>query len=193
MGLMVHSLARLPLNAERDYFIYLLDYGWKEPIADTLRQNFQRMARLASENKSVVLMGFEGSHFNDEVLSWHRVNGQPGEEMLPALLITTRHPHQFRDVYLREPDDDVKGEFADRMLLIPLHKVCESPTDVMLLIEKIFRDIKERKALADFEVSRELKKGKQGAFVDALILEPNIAGVGLNLNYIVNFLLGRKS
>ncbi len=192
MGLMVHSLARLPLNTERDYFIYLLDYGWKEPIADTLRQNFHRMARLASENNSAVMMGFEGSHFDNEVLSWHRINGQPGDEILPALLITTRHPHQFRESFLHESDNNFEREFADRMLLIPLHKVCQSPMDVVLLIEKIFRDIKEKKALADFEISRELKRGKQGAFADALILEPNIAGVGLNLNYVVNFLLGRK-
>ncbi|MCB9148683.1 MAG: hypothetical protein H6641_07970 [Caldilineaceae bacterium] len=191
MGLMIHSLAKVPLNAERDYYIYLLDYGWKEPIANTLRHNFSNMARLASETDSVVLMGLEGSHFNDEVLSFHQINGQPGEEILPAILITTRHPHKFNEEnsYIRATR---KVDFDDRMLLIPLQKICKSPAEVVQLIEKIFVDIKAKKALSSFQVVRELTRGKQGAFVDALILEPNIAGIGVNLNYVVNFLLGRN-
>ena len=32
MGLMVHSLEEIPRNVERNYYIYLLDYGWDEPI-----------------------------------------------------------------------------------------------------------------------------------------------------------------
>ncbi|MGE0104964.1 MAG: hypothetical protein AB7H86_03230 [Blastocatellales bacterium] len=190
MGLMIHSLARVPLTTDRDYFIYLLDYGWDEPIADTLRKNFNKMAKLASEYKAVVIMGLEGSHFNNEVLSFHNINGQPGDEVLPAILITTRHPHAFRDDssynyrMLRE-------NFTDRMLLIPLKKICKTPQDVVLLIEKMFNDIEQKKTLADFQVVQELKKGKQGALADALLLEPNFAGIGINLNSIINYLLGR--
>ncbi|MCI0488677.1 MAG: hypothetical protein L0229_18975 [Blastocatellia bacterium] len=158
MGLMIYSLARLPLNTERDFYIYLLDYGWDEPIAETLRKNFQKMARLASENKAVVMMGLEGSHFEDEVLAFHRINGQPGDKILPAILITTRHPHQFRDDR-RHNYTILKQDFTDRMLLIPLQKICKTPQDVVTLIERIFRDIGDKKTLADFQVARELKKG----------------------------------
>jgi hypothetical protein len=191
MGLMIHSLAKIPLNAERDYYIYLLDYGWSEPIADTLRKNFQKMAQLASETHSVVMMGLEGSHFNDDVLSWHRINGQPGDEMLPAILITTRHPHLFKEDQLHSYAT-LREDYSDRMLLIPLQKVCNAPRDVVTLIEKLFRDIKEKKTLADFQVVSEMKKGKRGALADALLLEPNIAGVGININTVINYLLGRE-
>ena len=190
MGLMIHSLARVPLTTERDYYIYLLDYGWNEPIAETLRSNFPKMARLASENKSVVMMGLEGSHFNDEVLSFHSINGQPGDEMFPGILITTLHPHHFRDERASS-HKLLREDLSDKMLLIPLQKICKTPQDVVSLIERIFRDINEKKTLADFHVTKELKRGKQGALADALLLEPNIAGVGINLNYVLNYFMGR--
>ena len=189
MGLMIHSLGELPTTAERRYYVYLLDYGWDEPLGETLRRNFDRMAALASSNDAVVMQGVVGSHFADEVLSWHSINGQPGEDILPAILITTRHPQQF---YAEQEKRSRSKRVSDRMVLIPLRKACKSSTDVVHLIEKVFKDIKEKKQLTEFEVARELSGGKHGALVDALILEPNIGGIGLNVNYILNFLLGRK-
>ncbi|MEW6126038.1 MAG: hypothetical protein AB1757_03160 [Acidobacteriota bacterium] len=190
MGLMIHSLAKLPLNAERDYYIYLLDYGWKEPIADTLRSNFHKMATLASETHSVVMMGLEGSHFNDDVLSWHNINGQPGDKLLPAILITTRHPHLFKED--RQYNySTLRDDYSDRLLLIPLQKICKTPRDVVILIERLFTGIKEKKTLSNFQVSSEMKKGKLGALADALLLRPNIKGVGVDLNYVINYLMGR--
>lgn len=44
MGLMIHSLEVLSPHAEREYFIYILDYGWQEPLVDVLRRNFQNLA-----------------------------------------------------------------------------------------------------------------------------------------------------
>ena len=190
MGLMIHSLAKLPLYEERDYFIYILDYGWAEPIADTLRTNFNRMASLASKGNSVVMMGLEGSHFNDDVLSWHSINGQPGDEILPAILITTRHPRLFNDDLTRNYKT-LHEDYSDRLLLIPLQKVCKTPRDVVTVIERLFTDIGEKKTLANFQIVSEMKKGTRGALTDALLLEPNIAGVGINLNAVINYFLKR--
>jgi hypothetical protein len=39
MGLWVHSLGELPANAERAYYIYVLDFGWDEPLGRALNQN----------------------------------------------------------------------------------------------------------------------------------------------------------
>ncbi|OQA19250.1 MAG: hypothetical protein BWY63_01780 [Chloroflexi bacterium ADurb.Bin360] len=190
MGLMIHTLGELPANAERGYYIYLLDYGWKEPLANALQENFHNMADMASRHDAVVIRGLVGSHFDDEVLSWHHVNGQPGDEILPAILITTRHPRDFHAYDWS--DRKATKEYEDRMLLIPLRKACTTSTEVVNLVNKIFSDIKDQKALRDFTVTQEMKRGQRGAVVDALILEPNIGGVGINLNYIINFLLGRK-
>ncbi len=74
---------------------------------------------------------------------------------------------------------------GDVLLLIPIKKVCKTPSDVVNLIEKVFRDIRDKKALTEFEVAKTLKSdGKQKAF-DALILEPTAFGVGVDLKKLL--------
>jgi hypothetical protein len=99
MGLYVHSLGEIPIGAERAYYVYLLDYGWEEPLGSAVRANLARMADLASRSDAVVIHGPRGVHFEDEVLSWHRVNGEDAGDILPAILITTRHPSTFRESF----------------------------------------------------------------------------------------------
>ena len=43
------------------------------------------MAKIAAENKAVVIKGTVGSHFQNEVLSWHHINGEDANDLLPAL------------------------------------------------------------------------------------------------------------
>lgn len=87
MGLYIHSLAELPVEAMRSYYVYLLDYGWEESLGDAVRKNIPKMADLASKSDAVVIYGPRGLHFEDEVLSWHNVNGERGEDILPAILL----------------------------------------------------------------------------------------------------------
>lgn len=188
MGLMIHSLGELPETAERGFYVYLLDYGWEDPLGSVVIDNFDRMSDEASRNDAVVIRGLVGQHFTDEVLLWHQINGQPGEDILPALLLTTRNPHQFRDSRFGDHAPAPK----DRILLIPLRKVCASPVDVAPLLKKLFADIRERKQLSNFEVAKELRAGAGNAVVDGLILQPNIAGIGVNLNVVLDFLRGRR-
>lgn len=184
---MIHSLTEYPLEVERSYYIYLLDYGWHEPLADAIYQNFGRLADLASRRGAVVMRGLVGNHFADEVLSWHHVNGQPAEEILPAILLTTLHPQHFRTRALEKV-----SSLDDKLLLIPLRAACKTTSDVVTLVEKVFRDIAEKKGLPDFAVAKELKKGKSGALVDALILQPKFAGVGVDLKKIATYFKGLR-
>jgi hypothetical protein len=78
------------------------------------------------------------------------------------------------------------------MLIIPLRSACKTTSEVVELIDKLFRDIRDRKTLGDFTVAKELKKGRDGALVDALILQPNFAGVGLDLKGLVKFFKGLR-
>lgn len=182
MGLMIHSLGEIPAHAERDYYLYLLDYGWEEPIRNSLFANFENMADRASRTNSVVFKGTVGHHFSDEVLSWHNVNGIDGESCLPAILITTRNPNEFRDAGL-----GTRNNTDHNLLLIPIKELCKTATDVVNLVEKIFSDIENKKALQDFNVAKEIKAGKSRSIVDALILQPNISGVGIDLKKIIEF------
>src|SRR5438270_698931 len=127
MGLYVHSLGEVPSGAPRNYYVYLLDYGWDEPLGEAVRKNFLQMADRASRTNAAVVHGPVGVHFTDEVLSWHHINGQPAEKILPAILITTRHPKTIRESY---QEGSVK-RMEDALLLIPLKKVCKNATDVV--------------------------------------------------------------
>jgi len=65
MGLKIHSLGELPAEASRGYYVYLLDYGWEEPLGRALRDNFDQMADVASRHDAAVILGL-GNEFNDQ-------------------------------------------------------------------------------------------------------------------------------
>ena len=164
--------------------MYLLDYGWDEPLGRALRDNFDKMANHASRHDAVVFLGL-GNKFNDEVLSWHGVNGKGVDDVLPAVLITNRHPSNFRE------SNVPWNRQRDHLVLIPLRNHCKTATDVVKLIEGIFRDIKAKKPLANFAVASEDRAGIKGALLDAVVLRPTFAGVGVDLKALLHRL--RKS
>jgi hypothetical protein len=149
-----------------------------------LRDNFDRLARAAATHEE----------FSNDVLSWHRVNGIAGEDILPAIMITSMHPQKFAELneftmswqgrHLR-PRDECHN---DRMVLIPLRQVCNSATEVADLIEGIVRDIRAKTPISGFSVDKRLKAGEEGALVDALLLRPSLAGVGIDLKMLSRFL-----
>jgi len=100
------------------------------------------------------------------------------KDVLPAILVTTRHPSTFRESF--EPKRS-KRETEDALLLIPLRKVCKSAEDVVDLIQKVFEDIKEKKQLSTFLAAKRMRQGVAGALVDAVILQPKIGGIGFDL------------
>ncbi|MBX3419182.1 MAG: hypothetical protein KF851_16370 [Pirellulaceae bacterium] len=180
MGLKIHSLAEIPESVSRSFYLYILDYyNWDEPIGNTLRQNFDRIAEFASKNDAVVIQGVGESHFYSELLSFDGINGKKPEDMLPAFMITTIHPNYF----VSRNDQRSEGEPIpkDEIVFIRLRDACKQPSDVLLMLEKIFDDIKDGKRLRDFQVAEEQKRGRGGALANALILEPNFAGVGVDL------------
>lgn len=189
MGLMVHSLEGMPEEHHRDYFIYLLDYGWQEPLSEVMMNNFSKMATLASEQKNavVIMKADVGVHFSDEVLSWHSINGDDAEknDLLPAILVTNRHPAEFRKQNLQT---DSTAESDLKMILFPLKKHCQDTSDVIALIQLIFNKIKNQEDLDNFGITREKKKGLGGAIAHSIILEPNFAGMGFSFNRLRQYL-----
>lgn len=180
MGLKIHSIAEIPNEVSRSYYMYVLDYyNWDEPIGNILRSNFDKMAEFASQNDAVVIQPVGNSHFFSELLSWESLNGLKPEDVLPAIMITTLHPKYFID----RDNQQISGEPTpnDEIVFIQLKDICKKPEDVLGVIEKIFNDIKDKKELKNFQVKAEQKAGTNGAIVDALILEPNLVGFGVDL------------
>jgi hypothetical protein len=178
MGLKIHSLAELPEAVNRGYYVYLLDYGWEEPLGKALRNNFDRMAGVASRHNAAVLLGL-GDEFNDEVLSWHRINGEDADDLLPAVLITNKHPAHFARMH------GSWNRKKDHLVLIPLRGHCKNTTDVAALIDGIFRDIKAKKPLMNFSVASKHRGGIGRAIIDAVVLKPTVAGMGIDLKELV--------
>ena len=155
-----------------------------------MRDNFDRIAKFASENDAVAIQGIPESHFYSELMSWKAVNGIEPKELLPALMITTIHPKYFLD---RDDKQFIGGEIPeDKLVFIEIANVCKTPQDVVKLIEKVFQDIKDHKEIKDFKVKRELKGGIGKILNDTIILEPNIAGFGVNINNLFKFLNQKK-
>ncbi|CAI1909758.1 Uncharacterised protein [Serratia entomophila] len=196
MGLHVHSLNNIPKTENRDYFIYLLEYGWNEPLAQALNDNFNEMVATAAKRRAVVIKGTELAHFENEVFSWHQINNEKGGEVLPALLITNAHPSYFTENshrYKREKGlyrESKNGEL--KLILIPIKKFCTSTSEVVSLIEKVFLDIELGRDLSDFKIAKEVQKGIGSAIVDSILLEPNFYGVGFSLKRLSSFLRGEK-
>lgn len=187
MGLKINTIAEIPDSVNKNYYLYILDYyNWDEPIGNTLRNNFDKIAEFAANNNSVVIQGIRESHFYSELMSFDYINGIKPDNLLPALMITTLHPKYFLD----GNDKRIEGKPIpnDKLIFIKISEVCKTPMDVIKLLEKIFNDIKEGKEIKDFEVKQEIKGGIGKILNDTIILEPNIAGVGVNLNNLFRFL-----
>lgn len=190
MGLKISTIAAIPENVERSYYLYILDYyNWDEPISKTLRDSFDKIAKFASENDSIAIQGIPESHFYSELMSFKSINGIDPQDLLPALMITTIHPKYFlKGDGIQNYDEDIP---EDKIVFVEIGKVCEKPQDVLILIEKILKDIKEKKELKDFQVKKELKSNIGKVLNDTIILEPNIAGIGFNINNLFRFLTNK--
>lgn len=203
MGFYIHSLSESPLDAERDYYIYVLDYGWHEPLGEALRENFTHMASLASNNKAIVLAGIDSRAFADEVFSvhfdspqfsWSNINGQSGEEILPAIMISTIHPQKFRSGTCDyQPRISSTGMADEKLIIIPLRGACKNSTEVVVLIEQIFRDVARKKPLANFAVSKKINAGNRGSFWDAVILRPAVYGCGVDLKELARSFMQKRT
>ena len=81
---------------------------------------------------------------------------------------------------------------ADALLPIPLRKTCKTRDDVVAVIDRLFRDVAAKKELSDFAVANEMRRGAGSAIVDALVLQPKVAGIGLNLAKLARFFRGER-
>ena len=187
MGLKISTIAGLPENAERSYYLYILDYyNWDEPISNTLRNSFDKIAAFSAQNDAVVIQGIPESHFFSELMSWESINGIDPKELLPALMITTIHPKYF----LEGNDKQLIGGKIpeDKLVFIEINNVCKSSQDVVKVIEKVLQDIKDKKEIKDFRVKKELKGGIGKILNDAIILESDNNGASVSKNDILKFL-----
>lgn len=189
MGLHVHSVSDIPLSENRAYYLYVLDYyNWDEPVSNALQKNIEKISSFCAKNNAVMIKGLPDSHFYSDVLSWVGINGQDPNTILPALLITTTHPRYF----IEADNIQTPKELRESMVFLKIRDICKTPGNVIDLLERIFADIKGKKKIQDFSITHELRAGERGALVDALILEPNISGVGIDIKKLASWFKSRN-
>lgn len=201
MGLIVSHITGLDSYKDRQLYVYLLDFGWPDGEYEQIfKRQFHALSNRASENKSLIISSNKGIHFANEVLSFHRVFEMDADQILPAILITKTHPSYFVETSgpiegnIEQPESDELCR--DDVVLIPLKLACSTPDAFASVIESIFSDLKEGLELRNFSVAKHdanpnnippasswrrmvQRVGK------SILLEPNIAGVGVNLKDLI--------
>lgn len=81
----------------------------------------------------------------------------------------------------------------EKLIIIPLRDACKNTTEVVALIERIFRDVAAKKPLTDFSVAKEIRGGSGGAISDALILKPSLWGMGVDLRELARAFKGKRA
>ncbi len=176
MGLHIHSISKIPMDLEKEYYLYLLEFGPRDPFSEALRACFDEISDWASRSNSVVVRGTDRVHFEDEVFSYHEVNGLDGNEILPAILISTINPHAFNEQHKfgRYRDDD-------KLIIIPLRKFVDNSDQVYGFVRKLLAELKAGKNLSDIEVIKPRSRSIGKRLLDSIVLQPNFIGIGVDL------------
>lgn len=181
MGLKVSTIARLPIDSQRDYYVYFLDYGWSDELSQAMYSNFDNFAAAIAGHRAVVISGLNRTEFANEVLSWHQVNGEDAKNILPAILISDIHPQEFA----KPNGSTIFPPAQEHLILLPLSQACRTSSDVSRVLQQILDDIKAGTRLTDWAVKATLSQGRKRP-IDMLILQPNFAGVGLDLKAVAS-------
>lgn len=190
MGLWISQLGSVNIRGERSLYIYLLDYGWPDGDWEKLfKKHFSRMAGLAQDSEAIVVGSNNGTHFANEVLSWHRVASLDADRVLPGLLITKTHPAYFNDEQFYQ-SASIKPDLED-LLVIPLRDFCTDETDFLRSIEGIFEDLKKGTELRNFEIAQHDPRRKtfgqrSQQLVGAIELKPGIFGISIDLKKLLS-------
>lgn len=202
MGLIIKDLAEIAEVPDRgrSLYIYLLDYGWPDGEYERIFSNqWSKLCERASETNAIVIKSQRGVHFANSVLNWHSLDGREIENILPAILLTKSPPSYFfhgtepgqDDTMNSLPSHGNPSEAMDDMALLPLGRFCNSPDGFSCLIEGIFADLERGKELRNFGAcSIDVLRAEEPSWNRfplgkrlgrALLLQPNFAGIGLNL------------
>ena len=179
----------------------MLDYRWPEGECEQIfKEHYHSISKRASDTRSIVIASHRGVHFANEILSFHRVFDLVADEVSPAILISKTHPSYFVETYGPEehPISDPAADALCRnnVVLIPLKTACSTPSDFASVVESIFADLSGGVELRNFRVSKHDRHhnkpddesqshGILSRIGRAIVLEPNIAGIGINLKELV--------
>lgn len=168
MGYLLNSLANLPVDEDVNFYIFVINGQWQEPLYEMMERNFSQVAKSIGNN-AVIAKGLDPKGFCGEVEE--KYFGSEAARLfplLPALLITDAHPDEIDDESLR--------------LIVPLKEAEERFGGWPQFFSQLSDFVQHR----DDEFVKRFSK-LEDAFdaADRLIeFKPGIFGVSLNVNEI---------
>ncbi len=168
MGHLIHSLAKIPVDTSVDFYIFMVGKVlWEGGAQQLVSKNFKLLAKEIGEDSFIV----EGltEHFADEVcIKYLGKEHKKLKNLMPALLITDSHPENLTDKSLR--------------LIVPTRTMSEN----YQIVDEFFSSLSEfiRGESSEFIDLLEDASSNFKFINEVFVLQPNIMGVGVNINDI---------
>ena len=176
MGYMISSLGKLPIEEDVEFYIFVINGGWRGGPTGIISQNFERIARDIGP-QAVIAKGFEGTSWSNEICE--KYLGKKHTVLfsfLPALLITDSHPERLKPESMR--------------LLMPLREVEDWFGTFDQFFSSLIRFVRHK----DTEFLKRFKDGTNMSDEALKIVElkPNFFGIGVNLNRLIKKFMNRR-
>jgi hypothetical protein len=173
----INDIAVLKSAFNFDLFIISLDMGWQGGLADPLMQNFDDLARRIESHGGAMVRCLDETPLMDLCERYLGVSLYELSNVLPALLITDARPDQVQESSLR--------------LVVPLKKVEELYGSFDEFLMELVNFVRNR----DSAFLRRFEDKPIGFWdaVHAIDLKPNMFGIGININHIIDLVRGNAS
>ncbi|WP_432696120.1 hypothetical protein ACQUQP_16460 [Marinobacterium sp. YM272] len=180
MGYKISSLKSLPVIPSIDLYVFILgQHKWAGGYSEVIEDNFSRLAQHLGERGAIVA-GHDGISLTRELsrelsnaaLSNRTIHDfvAKGESLGLSVLLVGTHPSHLTDddLFLLAPIEQIESRFGSLDLFFS--ELCE------------FSENRDTSFLEKFE-----EREKTGCDVsDFFELKPNMFGIGININAIIN-------
>jgi len=102
VGYLLTALNNLPIDASVDYYLFLLRASFDTPILEAVERNFAKIAiEVGGKGVYAVPAANHDKWLNEVGTKYLGATWQDYEDILPALLLTDRHPEEVTPESLR--------------------------------------------------------------------------------------------
>lgn len=170
MGYRVTTLGHLAIEEGVDLYFFVVKSGWKSELSRAIDENFDAIARRIGPHNSAIVDGLNDA-WAGEILN-HYFGDKSGTVRLncPLMLITDSHPSNVTAETMRlvAPLDEIHGRFGN--------------------FDRFFEELGNYAEYRDttFLDKFEDKSDVLGNLNEAILIQPNFYGFGVNVNRLID-------
>lgn len=171
MGFVATNLAKVPSEGF-DWYLFLLTDGWDDSVQKNIINNFDKLSSSVGEN-CLVIRGADPESFYSELMVTQLGNLSginDGQIVFPSLVLSS---HSLQDLEGIDPARD-----SHLIMLIPLRL----KSDLIEFLRELSETIQSGTPKTLFEENSKVKWNWLNKYLE---LKPNICGVGVDFNQIL--------